>query len=113
MKTILKFAAVAAFVFTAGAAQADTVTVMSDDLSVVTGKDKFPISFSGGVGFTPTDDTIALEIGGMMCTFGSSTQGSVPKGCNYQVIITPSAMTAVPTEASDTCMKIEASCVPM
>ena len=44
MKTILKFAAVAAFVFTAGAAQADTVTVMSDDLSVVTGKNKFPIS---------------------------------------------------------------------
>ncbi|MBO6918592.1 MAG: hypothetical protein JJ858_09195 [Rhizobiaceae bacterium] len=111
MKSVLKFTAAAAtLLMTMSIAQADSIKVTSDELVVKTGAKTFPLTVEGSVGFTPKDNTISLKIAGMMCTFGSSTQGSVPKGCNYQVVISADNVTAVPTQASSICMQIEAQC---
>ena len=61
-------------------------------------------------GFRPTNDVIEVKIAGKTCTFGSSTLGSVPRGCNYTVRITPDGIDAVAREASNTCMRIPANC---
>ncbi len=111
MRTILKMAAAAALVAFAGAAHADSVKI-SGAAAVDSdgGNGSIALNVSGDVGFTPKNDTIVVTIAGKTCTMGSSTQGSVPKGCNYEIMVSGTDVSIKPIEASDVCMQITPTC---
>lgn len=111
MKSIITLAATAAIVMIAGAAQADSVKITgAAAVDADGGKSSVALDVSGDVGFTPTNNTIVVTVAGKTCTMGSSTQGSVPKGCNYEITVSGAGVSVKPTEASDVCMQITPTC---
>ena len=92
-----------------GSASADSVRAVVA-LDVKSGSSA-PLKVEQEVGFTPKEDTITVEVSGYRCTMGSSTQGSVPKGCNYSIDITGAAPKVVAREASGACMNVKPGCV--
>ncbi|MEF2071826.1 hypothetical protein SMD10_09155 [Consotaella sp. CSK11QG-6] len=108
----MRFALVAlSIVAGAGTASADSVRAVVN-LNVDTGGgQKVPLSVEKEVGFGPGGDTITVDVSGYRCTMGSSTQGSVPAGCNYSVDVTGAEPKITPREADGTCMKVQPQCV--
>lgn len=92
-------------------ATADSVRAVVD-LMVEAGGEAVPLKAEQEVGFTPQDGTITVKVGGYTCTMGSSTQGSVPAGCNYSIDITGSAPEVVAREAAGACMNVQPQCTP-
>ncbi len=63
-----------------------------------------------GVQFTPNSDTFSIEILGKTCTFGSSTQGAVPLGCNYAIDVDGKSVTPRVREANAICLQVTPVC---
>lgn len=89
----------------AGAAHADSIQVVTQ-LSVA-GQS---IQSQAQADFTPTSNPITMKVAGKTCTFGSSTQGSVPQGCNYTVVIDGNGVTPQARQASSVCMQTPMKC---
>ena len=87
----------------------DSVRIVTEGVNVESGG-VHPFNISSEVGFAPTKDEIKVKIAGKVCTMGSSTQGSVPRGCNYSVVLTPDGAKVVAREASDVCKQIPMTC---
>ncbi|MBO0906347.1 hypothetical protein [Jiella sonneratiae] len=111
MKTgaVLASAGIFAAALAAAPAAADSVRAVID-LSVDAGGGAVPLKVEQEVGFTPKAGTITVEVSGYKCTMGSSTQGSVPKGCNYSIDITGKEPAVVAREASGACMNVKPQC---
>ncbi|WP_417916029.1 hypothetical protein [Candidatus Electronema sp. JC] len=86
-------------------AYADSIFIKTE-LDVVGNK----ISEVKEVHFTPTTNVLVVDVAGKKCSFGSSTQGSVPKGCNYTITIDGAGVIPSAREADDTCMKTPMVC---
>lgn len=96
---------VAASALLSGTASADSVQVVTK--LTISGQ---PISSQAQADFRPTSNPIVVKIAGKTCTFGSSTQGSVPLGCNYTVTIDENGLTPTAREASAVCMQTPMKC---
>lgn len=101
----LLFVVAALSVSLSSAAYADTVKIITK--LEVAGQ---PVEMEKAIAFKPTTDVFVVEVAGKKCSFGSSTQGSVPKGCNYNITIDKSGVTPTPSEADRTCMKTPMIC---
>jgi len=84
----------------------------ADSIKIVTKLDVVgnPVVTEQEVGFAPTANVIVVDVAGKKCQFGSSTQGSVPKGCNYTITIDGAGVTPSAREANATCMKTPMEC---
>ena len=101
----LLFVAAVLLIGLSSAAYADSV-IIATNLEVA-GQ---PVILEKEIGFRPTKNTFVVQVAGKICTFGSSTQGSVPKGCNYTITVNKSGVTPTVREANSTCMKTHMSC---
>lgn len=86
-------------------ASADSVLVVTK--TTISGQ---AISSQAQADFRPTSNTITVNIAGKTCTFGSSTQGSVPQGCNYTITVDENDLVPSVREASSVCMQIPMKC---
>jgi len=84
----------------------------ADSVRIVTKLDVVgsPVVMEKEVGFTPTTPVFVVDVAGKKCSFGSSTQGSVPKGCNYTITVDGAGVTPSAREANATCMKTPMAC---
>ncbi len=106
ISNLSKFAAVFGVLgFLSGTASADSVLVVTK--TTISGQ---AISSQAQADFRPTSNTIMVKIAGKTCTFGSSTQGSVPQGCNYTVTVDENGLVPSVREASSVCMQIPMKC---
>ena len=104
-KVTLLFATTAFLAGLSSAAYADSVRVVTN--LKIEGQS---VKMEKEVGFTPQGKTIVVPVAGKTCTFGSSRQGSVPKGCNYTITIDENGVTPSVREASSVCMQTPMSC---
>ncbi len=102
--------AVAILVGLSCVAYADTVRIVVEPLAITGGASAKTEQIQTEVGFRPTGNTFSVQVAGKTCTFGSSTHGSVPAGCNYSGIISGDSVTPKPREADATCMQIKPAC---
>ena len=103
MKNLIKTVMVAGLVSIAGAAYADSITFTGHGVLA----NGWEIPIKGHQGWTPRAPREIIKVAGKTCEIGTSVQGSVSRGCNYVISITPDgvAFELNSGEYSQTCTK--------